>query len=235
MFDESANERKKLIECLKDAVAHKSDDSLELAEYSKNSEAIKFLSNEKNIDMALLEIKDDQDIQLAQRTRETQEDADILLIAESSISPMEYLNPRIKAGSLLLRPFNDFNAKSVINDFIAEFYHKQQSDDQVLIIENRQGKHAIPLSRIYYIEIREKKVYIRLQDKEYWQYGTLDEFLNKLPKQFIRCHRSFAFNSDHLVRVKLSENIIYLEHGIDVPLSRSYKAAIKEFLDGLHC
>ena len=81
--------------------------------------------------------------------------------------------------------------------------------------------------------MREKKIFVRLKDKEYSKYGTLENVLKELSDDFIRCHRSFAVNKHYIDRVKLSENAIYLEHNIMVPLSRSYKAELKEYMKSL--
>ena len=97
-------------------------------------------------------------------------------------------------------------------------------------MENREGATAIPYSQIYYIEVRERKIFIRLKNKEYSKYDSMEHILEQLPDQFVRCHRSYAFNMQHLERVRLSENAVYLEHGLIVPLSRSYKPAVKELL-----
>ena len=102
-----------------------------------------------------------------------------------------------------------------------------------MVIEDREGKISVPYSKIYYLEVREKKIFVRLKDKEYSKYGTLENVLKELSDDFIRCHRSFAVNKHYIDRVKLSENAIYLEHNIMVPLSRSYKAELKEYMKSL--
>ena len=102
-----------------------------------------------------------------------------------------------------------------------------------MVLENREGRLSIPFSHIYYLEVREKRVFVRLKEKEYSKYDTLEHMIQELPEGFIRCHRSFVVNGQCISRVKLSENCIYLADDIQVPLSRSYKAAIKEYMDGL--
>ncbi len=114
-------------------------------------------------------------------------------------------------------------------EFMQNYLESQEKpqDQQCMVLENREGRTVIPFRQIYYIEVRERKVFIRIRNKEYSRYDSLEHMLEGLPDYFIRCHRSFVFNRQHLERVRLSENAVYLEHGIMVPLSRSYKPAVK--------
>lgn len=235
VYNKNLSESKELIKCARETVASQSNDRLEVWNYFRHSEAEKFLQSDHFLDLAMMEICRKQDIDMAERIRLTRELLDIMLISDSSISPMDYMTPKIRACSLLLRPYTAEQARQVVREFVASFYRKQSQggEKNALLIENREGKMAIPFSQIYYLEVREKKIYIRLKGKEYSKYDTLENVMRLLPEHFLRCHRSFVFNVNYFEGVKLSQNIIYLENKITVPLSRSYKANIKEYLDGL--
>jgi len=64
-------------------------------------------------------------------------------------------------------------------------------------------------------------------------YERLASEAEELPENFVRCHRSFAFNMDYFMSVKLSDNQIKLMHGMTVPLSRTYKAMMREWINTL--
>ena len=232
VYDRKPAERKLLIRILRDAVAFYSEDSVDLSECDSLKAAVNKLYAVNGVDIAMLEVAEKEDISFSAEFRASQLSSDLLLIAEPTVSPMEYLTPAIRAASLLLRPLGKEVAVKVIKEFIAGFYRRAHCEgEDTIIIENRQGKTVIPANQIYYLEVRGKRVFIRLADKEYTQYDSLDNMLNKLPGYFIKCHRSFAFNRTYLQNVKLSENTIYLEHDITVPLSRSFKSEIKRLLD----
>ena len=59
-------------------------------------------------------------------------------------------------------------------------------------------------------------------------YDTLDNLEQKLDSDFVRCHRSFIIAKSRIKKVMLSKNLILLDNGYEIPLSRSYKSAIKE-------
>ncbi len=235
LYDRDKKEQNRLCDKVRDTVALLSDDRMEcvLCESAKQVEA--HLVKDPPLDLSMLEVAEDNDIALTRQVRSFREQSDIMLMADGHISPMKYLTPGRRACSLLLKTFTDEEMNAVVREFIASHYRKREtpSDENTLVIENREGRVVVPLSHIYYIEAREKKVFFRLRDREYCKYDTLENVKTMLPDGFVQSHRSFVFNTQYLDRIKLSENAVYLENGIIVPLSRSFKASVKEYLNGL--
>jgi two-component system response regulator LytT len=235
MFDQDKQENQMLVKHSKDAIAFYSDDSLDVIEVMDKQQVKEFLQKKQLMDAAFLDVTNQDGILLSKKIREAYELSELLVIADASVSPMKYMTPDIRAASLLLRPFSKEQSRQVIEQFFRSFYRNQleEKEERILVVENRQGKINIPYSQIYYLEVREKKVFIRLKEREYSKYETMENMMKILPSNFIRCHRSFAVNKNYITRVKLSENTIYLENQITVPLSRSYKAEIKEHINQL--
>jgi len=92
-----------------------------------------------------------------------------------------------------------------------------------------EGKQYIPLNQIYYVEAREKKIFIRTKQEEYGFYDTIENMEKKLPENFLRCHRSYIVNMSKVTAVKVSQSLIEVQDNLQVPLSRSYKRAVKEY------
>ena len=235
LYDRDHTEQERISRRLSDSVAMLSDDSLRCSSFDSAEKVDGFISKDPPLDLSVLEVARDEDISLLRRVRAFRDQADMMLMADGRISPMKYMTPDIRACSLLLKPFTPEDLESVVHGFVSAFYRKRElpSEENSIVIENRDGRMVVPYSQIYYIEAREKKVYFRLRDREYSKYDTFENIKAQLPSGFIQSHRSFAFNSRYLEKVKLSENTVYLEHGITVPLARSFKASIKEYLSGL--
>lgn len=155
VYNKNISEAKELIRWARETVASQSNDRLEVWDYFSDREAEEFLQAEHFLDLAMMEICREQDIGMAERLRLTRELLDIMLISDSSISPMEYMTPNIRACSLLLRPYTAEQARQVVREFVASFYRKrsQGGEKNALLIENREGKIAIPFSQIYYLEV----------------------------------------------------------------------------------
>ena len=235
LYDKDKEERERLHRRVSNSVAILSDDRLECMDFDSSKSVISHLAKDLSVDLSMLEVSSDEEIELTRQVRAFREQLEMMIMADGNISPMKYLTPDIRACSLLLKPFSNEEMEMVVHEFVAAYYRKRKtpSDESSIVIENREGRIVVPLSHIYYIEARDKKVYFRMRDREYSKYDTLENVKTQLSSGFIQSHRSFIFNSGYLDRIKLSENIVYLENGITVPLSRSFKAPIKEYLSGL--
>lgn len=235
LYMRKETEQTRLTKLSKDATAYFSEEALDLKSVGNAKDVMSFLKKNQILDLACMDVANADDIYLLKKVRKQYGQSEIFLIADSEISPMSYLTPDIRAASLLLRPYKETQCEQVFRDFFRSFYKSRENieEKKVFVMENQEGKTRIPFEQIYYIEVRERKVFIRLKNKEYSRYDSLEHILQSFPDTFLQCHRSFAFNTERFDSVKLSENMIYLEDGIMVPLSRSYKPAVKEFLNGL--
>ena len=138
----------------------------------------------------------------------------------------------VSRESLLLRPLDGSQIRDVLSEAIGTFVKRflDTGDRRVFVLENRGARELIEYDRICYFESREKKLFCNTGGEEYPFYGTLDQLEEQLGEAFIRCHRSFLVNKDKIERVFLSQNCLELEGDIELPLSRSCKPAVKEFI-----
>ena len=158
-------------------------------------------------------------------------EAFLLLIADSSISPMEYLRPSILPTALLLSPFNRLQCSQVLAELISSYcsQFKNREDEDNFLIETREGRQRVPLSQISFVEARDKKIYICTRSESFGFYETIDHMSELLPAHFLRCHRSFIVNMEKVKKLNLSEGMIELDNGETVPLSRSYRKAVRAY------
>ena len=156
----------------------------------------------------------------------------LLLLVDATVSPMEYVKPDIMPSAIVIRPSEDAVTKQTVNDLLSRCIKHEEEDEQVIKIETREGVLRIPFSQVYYFESKAKKVYIRLKREEYGYYDTLDHLEETLPDYFVRCHRGLIANMNHAVRYSGVEKVLYLQSGIDIPVSRRYSAAVRERMKG---
>lgn len=158
----------------------------------------------------------------------------LLVVAEPETSPLSFLNPSISPNSLILRPFTKKELQRVSAEMADDVRRKREGvdDEELMTIFRRDGQRIVRYSEIYYFESRGKKLYARLRNEEIGFAGTLEKLESTLPKQFKRCHRSFIVNTARIERAMISKQLIYLWDGLLVPVSRSFKKAFKEELNG---
>ena len=228
IYDRMKKELDKLRESAGNQAAYLGDEYWDIMLAQTREEAAVYEEKTPLLNAACMDITGEGGISYIEEFRRKYRELSLLLIADTSISPMSYVRPGIMASSLLLRPCEDEEIDRVMREFLEAYLEHFETGQRGFVIETREGKRHIPFDKIYYFEAREKKLHIQTDREEYRFYGTIDKLEEELPAHFMRCHRSFIVNTRKIEKVVLSQNIIYLAEGRDVPLSRSYKAALKE-------
>lgn len=185
------------------------------------------LDSDKNPDLAIVNICTEGGLDNVYKVREAYKDAAIMLVSNTSISPMQYLNPVIHPISLIICPYSDEEMYNVLLDFIPKCL---DDNDDGIWIDSYDGKVKALYNNILYVEALNKMLNIRLETVEYSVYGSLDQYEKKLPSTFLRCHRGVIVNTRFIEKVRFSENYIRLKNGEQIPLSRTYKQNFKEMM-----
>lgn len=233
--DQPAAERKKLLQESKWQAARLTEDEWNWVECATSEEVLKRAEGGEKLDLLCLDLTmqtTDQMLSAAQLLRNAFPVAHMILIANGKISPVKYMRPAINAQSLLLKPLDQESVREVLSESIQSYVSKfkVKDDDQYFVVETRGERELISYDRILFYETREKKVFLNTGDMEYPFYDTLDQLEEKLSGRFLRCHRSYLVNRSKISKVYLSQNILTLDSGEELPLSRSYKPAIKQFM-----
>ena len=195
------------------------------------AEAEAFLDTAPLVNMACMDISGDDGIDRVLKLRRQNRQAYIALIADQSMSPVTYMRPGILAGSLLLRPLDEQQVAAVLREAFGEFAREMapRGKKEAFVIDNREGKWVIDYGQINYFEAREKKIYLNTDTREISFYDTMENLAKRLPEIFLRCHRSFLINGQKIRRVKLGQSVVELADGSQIPISRSYRQAVKEY------
>lgn len=230
--DESDKERQYIVHYSKDMAGRYTNENWKMIQCAAVGELEEVVSSRIPADMICVDITMDGALSLVKELRRASPAAYIILIASPNISPLIYMRPAIGAESLMLKPLSVRQIQEVLAEAIgayaARFYKPDES--KVFVVENNGGRSLIDYGRIYFFEARDKRVYLNTESEEYGFYDTLEQLEERLEEDFLRCHRSFLVNKEKIEGVFLSQNRIVLKGGFEVPLSRSYKPAVKEYL-----
>lgn len=225
---DNRTEADKMIETARIYAARFSEEKWEY--YIKSNEDIEdFLDNTQLLDMSCVDVTMNNGVIWAKKARSINEHGFIIVVADNKMSPMEYIVPDIKVGALLIKPYSKEMMNKVLFESI-QSYMTEFSDSDInrqFIIDTREGRQVIPYSTINYFEAREKKIFANIGSKEIAFYDTIDNLEKNLPDLFIRCHRSFIVSKLKIDKIYLSQNLITLMDGYNVPLSRTYKKDLK--------
>ena len=230
IYDDKEKERQFLIKELRRQAAYKTEDVWHIEILKKLFEAEKFLTSEILVDMICMEIGSEKGIALLEGLRSNHREMLLMIITDEKISPMRYMRPSILPAALLLRPFSEEEAIRVVEEFVDAYISKAEMNhgNSLFVVESQEGKICIPYNQIYFFESKEKKVFVQTGSMEYCFYKTLEVLEGELPSYFVRCHRSFIVNTRKIYKIMLSQSVLLLQEGKDVPLSRSYKPILKK-------
>ena len=200
---------------LRHCAAQSGDENWDIHSYLVLEKYIENIGSQNPLNISCLDITQNGALAAAEQLRRECPKTMLMLIADQSIAPTEYLRPGIVANSLLLKPLS---AKSAFNAF-----------RELLDSFDRQMESA---GDIYYFEAREKKIFLNTRNSEIGFYATLDTLADSLPEQFVRCHRGFIVNKKKIRTVSYAQKLIFLKNDMLVPLSRGYKNNLDSALKG---
>ena len=212
MLDSNQQEEQRIRQYLRKLTAYYTDEKLELKVLHGFTSFVEEVQKAGLLDVAIIDVTMQGALEAARLLRRQFAKIEILVIADVSVSPVQYMHPSIRASALLLRP-----ESMVWEDTMRDFYEQlpavreqQESQRNVLWIKNREGTFRIPFEQIYYLEAREKKVFVRTRQEEFGVGETMERLAEQLPENFVRCHRSFVVNEEHITQIRLSESLLYL-------------------------
>lgn len=114
-----------------------------------------------------------------------------------------------KSIQLAFVKFKSQNESNKINDFILVKYNKELKKLNILDIE--------------YISVDGKYLELNSSGKKFIIRSTLNEFLKKLPNEFVKIHQSYIINLNFLSTVNSDDNYVKLTTEARLNFSRSYK------------
>lgn len=92
------------------------------------------------------------------------------------------------------------------------------------------GKRVfINISEVLYFEVNNKTITANLEKEKIDFNMKIKELENEIKdKNFIRCHRSYLVNANKIEEILL--NKLVLKNKVEIPIGRSYKSEIKNYL-----
>ena len=141
--------------------------------------------------------------------------------------------------SFLMKPFNELEILYAIEMAVEKFYAQNDvflSDEEDTVISKeylfiKKGKSLkkVHLKEIIFIEVEEKYCNIITEKEKFVILISLTKILDLLDNvMFCRTHRNFIVNTEKIVEIVPSDNLILLSGGHKATLSDTYKTIIKK-------
>lgn len=171
---------------------------------------------DKDYDLLILDIEMGQinGMELAESIRRQDEDIPILFVTGYE----RYMAQGYEVAALhyLLKPLHKEKLFAVMDKL-----KKKEKKEEKLLFQTDNGALSLPSSKIWYVEARAHQCVLYTADEEYILHSSIGEtaqYLEKCP-EFIRCHRSYLVNIQHIAAIIKPELI--LDDKRRLPVSRS--------------
>lgn len=108
------------------------------------------------------------------------------------------------------------------------------SGKSVVTVKHRDGWVPIPFPEVMYLEASDRKTNVVAEHLSGTHKYTLNEFEFLLPKDdFVRCHRSFIVNVNHIKEIypdTRSTLVLMMKDLVKIPVSQSYASYFRKLL-----
>ena len=150
------------------------------------------------------------------------------------------------AVDYLLKPFTEERFEKAISKWkgsidlnnsaiaLVESSNKQPDEHLRIVVKDKGVITVIPIDDVFSLEAYDDYVKVHVKDNYFLKKKTMNYFEQTLsPKDFVRIHRSFIININHLTKIEAFEKNNYratLTNGNVVPISRTSYSELKNIL-----
>ena len=161
-------------------------------------------------------------MQLAQQIR--MHNDNVILVFVTNF--MEYVlrGYEVRALRYLIKPAKQHDVNACMESIAALLRNKEQGS---YTWTNEGHEYNVRFDDILYIEAFSHTVTLHTTGKdEYSFYKRISELEDELPDCFVRCHRSFIVNINHVFTIK--QTMLELDQSIELPVSQRRRAPTQE-------
>lgn len=115
-----------------------------------------------------------------------------------------------------------------LEDSIIQLFNDLSSQRVFYSFNYKKHIYSIDINSILYCEQIRNTMMIYTETDVYKQIISIKKIIEKLPKYFIRCHKSYIVNAKKIIET-FPEKII-LKNEIEIPMSRTYRLDVESFL-----
>lgn len=125
----------------------------------------------------------------------------------------------------LQKPFTQADVDEAVEQALGRM---RQASEQQLLLRLKGAERVVSARDIIYVESARRRVRVHTRTEVFETYARLADVQRALPQRFVRCHQSFLVNLDYVAALGTAD--VELLGGEHVPVSRRYRAAVREAL-----
>lgn len=133
----------------------------------------------------------------------------------------------VNAVDYLLKPIAFERFLTAVNKAMSSIRNEDIPDDFIILKENK-ALHKMRIDDILYTEAFGDYVKVHTTEKTILTHSTFSKFLERLPANFLRVHKSYSINLNHMTQ--LSGNQLMINNDT-LPIGQTYKQAVLKALN----
>ena len=182
--------------------------------------------NENTIDVLFLDIELKSymsGLDIAERVRKTNKNCYFIFITAFSEYGLDAY--KYKTFDYITKPFDSKRVEDCINRLFEDINGLPR---KFIKIDNKNT--IIEESEIKYIHRDGMKIVFHTASRDYKIYSSFNKLKNKLPPNFVRCHKSFIANINNITKVEPLKNIVYFDSSF-CDIGHKYKNNFMEVIN----
>ncbi len=210
-----------------DTIFCKNDFEAQVAFSSDNTEEVLNYISSNKVDVAMLDINlksNKTGIELAKEIRKINKNIYIIF----TTGHLEYamIAYKVKTFDYIAKPINYDRLEETI---IRLFEDVTSVPKRYLKIDNKNT--LVDESEVQYIKRDGMKLVFHTNSRDYDTYSSFNKFQDKLPENYIRCHKSYIANINQIKDVEPVSGTITFKNGDTCDIGPKYKSDLMEVLN----
>ena len=215
------------LEKMLDTIFCKNDFEAQVAFSSDNTEEVLNYISSNKVDVAMLDINlksNKTRIELAKEIRKINKNIYIIF----TTGHLEYamIAYKVKTFDYIAKPINYDRLEETI---IRLFEDVTSVPKRYLKIDNKNT--LVDESEVQYIKRDGMKLVFHTNSRDYDTYSSFNKFQDKLPENYIRCHKSYIANINQIKDVEPVSGTITFKSGDTCDIGPKYKSDLMEVLN----
>lgn len=184
-------------------------------------------SNVANVVVLDIEFKNSQinGLDVAKKIRKFNKDCYIIFIT----SHFEYVMEAFDYKTFAYLFKNSISLDSISSTLTRLFDDVSGTTSKFIKIDNKGT--FVDLNDVQFIEKSGMRLIYHTSHNDYVTYNSFTKVVDTLPKNFVRCHKSFIANINNIVHISLSDNTIVFKNDAVCYIGPKYKNCLMEMID----
>ena len=198
---------------------------------AENVEEAEKIFNEHSVDLILVDIKlkfGPSGIDFIKKVRQNHPDLPVVFITANTDEQNKALAFQTNPSAFVGKPFNESNLilslELAMDRYMRNTEDLSISDNGYMFLKSGKKFVKVSSSEIKYIKAEGSYSRFVTDTEEYLQSGNLRNFEDKLPSDFLRVHKSYIVNYEHVKSIASGKISIGNE---EIPIGRSFKDQVK--------